>query len=280
MTRSVCKLGRLMAACAGTVALSAASCAADPLDGYYVPSSMNWAGFYVGGDLGGAWGSAKVRGSVPATSSMIDAAKDLVAVIDNGSAQDSVLIGGAHVGYNVQRSSLVFGLELSFDQLSLKSTRDTGLVTVGPMIGQTVDELSTDGLYTIRGRLGYAMGRGLIYATGGVAEVDRSFARRQSWNFDLGCPNVSVGQNLCHAGSIDESLWTYTVGGGLEFALTNQLSVRAEYLYVPGSDLSFVSNSAVFGSDQTVAHRASFDHIDVARFGLTFRDFTPAAPFK
>jgi outer membrane immunogenic protein len=279
MKRVSSKLGRFALSTVCVVAFSASTYAGDALN-LAAPGATQWAGFYLGGDIGGAWGSASMRGVVPAASDMNASARALEAAIDNGGVSESDFIAGAHIGYNVQRGSLVYGLELSFDQLNHENTRDTGLVTVGGQTGRTVDRAVDNRLFTVRARVGYAMDRSLFYVTGGYAEIDRSFSHRQSWSFGDGCPAVGDGQQLCHSGSASDMYSTYTVGGGVEFALTNRLSVRAEYLYVPGSDFSFVSQNAGFAG-QPVSHSASIDHIDIARFGLTLRDFMGSdAPLK
>lgn len=91
-----------------------------PVD--YTPT-LAWTGFYLGGNIGAAF--------------------------DDEDDSDEEFIGGAHLGYNWQRSSnLVLGLEGDVD---------------------FADGL--DYLATIRGRIGYGAGPALIYATGGVAFI-------------------------------------------------------------------------------------------------------------
>lgn len=91
-----------------------------PVD--YAPP-ITWTGFYIGANAGAAWED------------------------DDDFADDSVFIGGAHLGYNWQTPrNIVIGVEA-----------DLGFVE------------GIDYLATIRGRLGYSFGPALLYATGGVA---------------------------------------------------------------------------------------------------------------
>jgi outer membrane immunogenic protein len=65
---------------------------------------------------------------------------------------------------------------------------------------------------TIRVRAGFAVNRALIYATGGVAFTDV-----KGWTAAL------------PFGGGSEPGWTG--GGGVEFAMTDSWTVKAEYLY-------------------------------------------------
>ena len=72
---------------------------------------------------------------------------------------------------------------------------------------------SDDGGYfgTVRGRLGYAFDRTLIYITGGLAYGGLN-------------ANPVTGDATSNAG--------WTIGGGLEYAFTNNWTVKLEGLYV------------------------------------------------
>jgi len=77
----------------------------------------------------------------------------------------SGVIVAAHVGYNYQINQWVFGLEGSVDGTSLSNTR-RGVLPDGTTI---TAQSRADIQGSIRGRLGIAWDRALIYATGGVA---------------------------------------------------------------------------------------------------------------
>src|ERR1019366_1315059 len=78
----------------------------------YVPPApiFTWTGFYIGGQVGYAWGKNNV--------SFGDNFGDYAAFSYNTSG----VIGGAHVGYNLQLSQFVIGLEGDVDGTSLKKT--------------------------------------------------------------------------------------------------------------------------------------------------------------
>ncbi|WP_052954624.1 outer membrane protein [Microvirga vignae] len=113
---------------------------------------------------------------------------------------DGGFVGGAQVGYNYQIGSFVVGLEgdIQFADFG----REGAFTFVDPVTGDTFtgDLDSSDWFGTVRARAGVAFGQALIYATGGFAFAD------------------------------DANGWT--VGGGLEYAFTNNLSAKIEGLYV------------------------------------------------
>src|SRR3954454_677056 len=118
------------------------------------------------------------------------------------------------------------------------------------------DRNRIDWFATVRGRLGYAIDRLLIFATGGVAFTDRN--DHDDFNnfggFGTGIPNGAslVGTGFYtnagarFAGSLvaptntfgffgnrhDSEDIGYAVGGGIEYAFTNNLTVKIEGLYV------------------------------------------------
>jgi outer membrane immunogenic protein len=77
----------------------------------------------------------------------------------------------------------------------------------------------------VRARLGFVYGRTLIYGTGGVA-----FAGAET-SIDV------VGPGYDAWGRKSETLVGWTVGGGLEWLIAQNWTVRAEYLYYRFDDV-------------------------------------------
>ncbi|KFG70406.1 outer membrane protein [Microvirga sp. BSC39] len=117
---------------------------------------------------------------------------DSVALADDDN--DGGFVGGAQVGYNYQIGSFVVGLE---GDIQYADFGREGAFVVG---GTTYDIDNSDWFGTVRARAGVAFDRALIYATGGFAFADEA----NGW----------------------------TVGGGVEYAFTNNLSAKIEGLYV------------------------------------------------
>src|SRR5919112_4218568 len=106
-------------------------------------------------------------------------------------------VGGAQAGYNYQIGSFVVGLEGDIQYADFGG--DDRFDFDGDGIADD-DFNNSDWFGTVRARAGVAFDRALIYATGGFAFAD------------------------------DATGWT--VGGGLEYAFTNNLSAKIEGLYV------------------------------------------------
>jgi outer membrane immunogenic protein len=167
----------------------------------------NWSGFYVGLNGGYGWGSddrADVSGGGFWTLS------------GNGQGQNITPVGGifgGHIGYNWQvNANWVFGVELSGDWASLKKT-DASIYF--PTTDSWQSEVNS--LMTATGRIGYAVGNWLPYIKGGYAG-----ANLKSSMFD----------NVGHV--LSEEQWRngWTVGAGLEYAVSQNWTVGAEYDYL------------------------------------------------
>jgi outer membrane immunogenic protein len=139
-----------------------------------------------------------------------------------GTYEVSGALLGATLGYNHQVGSWVLGIEGDIDWSSIG-----GQVT-GPVMGiPATFETQLPWLNTFRGRVGYAFGSFLPYITGGGAfggvRATDAITIPGSGNVLGGLSDVRLG---------------WTAGAGLEYALTQNLSVKAEYLYVDlGSDI-------------------------------------------
>ena len=133
------------------------------------PPIFTWTGFYIGGQVGGAWGSGSGRFHAfdPDTNTFVDT---------SFGGNPSGVIGGGHVGFDYQipgwnwfsSSGVVIGVEGTVDGTSL--SRTTVVTFPGDFGGGTLSaHTSADIQGSIRGRLGIAWDRVLIYGTGGVA---------------------------------------------------------------------------------------------------------------
>src|SRR5262249_43739902 len=144
---------------------------------------------------------------------------------------------------------------------------------IGPM--SVTNEASSTWLATVRGRLGLAWDRLLVYGTGGVAFTDLRYTQTLSV---VGLPGVVSGPS-----AVAENTQTQTgvtVGGGAEYALWNNLSVRAEYLYaqfkgvsVAGSlqGVSFPPPGAPGGPSNTFTGSTGNLHDHIVRIGLNYK---------
>ena len=197
----------------------------------FVPVPVfTWTGFYAGFNAGYAFdASSRSNNStfgVPAPF----AVPGTTATFRNRS-QDG-FSGGAQIGYNVQftpGSGVVVGIEADAQYLDFGRSRNNAFVNGAVAPGFYVTDprglSSLDYFGTVRGRLGYAFDRTLVYGTGGFAygsgSADRSFGG--------------------YAGN-DSFRTGYAVGGGIEYALptdsflnffrSSAVTLKVEGLYV------------------------------------------------
>jgi outer membrane immunogenic protein len=184
------------------------------------PPIFTWTGIYVGGQIGYAWGTGtnQFTGFDPFFLGG-------VAFTNNVGGTPNGVIGGAHVGYQYQipqwswfsSSGVVIGLEGTVDGTSLRNTAVAAFADGTTVSAQTRADVQG----SIRGRLGVAWDRALIYATGGVA-----FG---GFNTDLSIANG--GFPFFATANVSNTRVGWTVGGGIDYAITNNWSVFAEYRF-------------------------------------------------
>jgi outer membrane immunogenic protein len=147
---------------------------------------------------------------------------------------------GGQIGYNYQSGQWVFGIEESFEYFGLRASRiDTG--SEPDLFGtpfSVLKSVKTDWLLTVRPRIGYAFNNTLIYATGGLAATEVKSV--YEFSDSLGTIGV-VDSSKTKAG--------WTVGGGVEQALSSNWSVKIEYLY---TDFGSLSGSSPFVNNQVL----------------------------
>jgi len=138
----------------------------------YVSPSYNWSGFYAGGHLGYAWGSSNWTASSPGAPS-VSGSLNLAEPIDIFSEAGS-FFAGLQAGYNYMLPNrFVVGAEVdaSFPSFPTQAGISIGGTSnvASPTLGAEAYSETTLASGTLRGRVGYAPGSWLFYATGGFA---------------------------------------------------------------------------------------------------------------
>lgn len=246
------------------------------------PPVYSWTGFYIGANIGGGWGERDVHYSPNDPASNVIFGDPIESPPAGESFKTSGVLGGLQLGYNWQfnRNWLV-GLETDFDWSGMKGSASTTFGTFP--ITTTVDE-HIKWFGTVRARLGYLpMDNLLAYVTGGFAygKVDHTGAyANDSVGGAYGIGNnggfsVVCGPGTCFAGSSSDVATGWTVGGGLEYAFWNNLTLKAEYLYVSLANKSVTETALGVFTLGTLP--ASFDanfsrtNFNVARVGVNYR---------
>ncbi len=225
---------RCLAMIVALACLPAPAIAAEDLDPL---QSTPWSGAYVGLHAGLGGGDV----SLYTTSSG-------AAPTDDGT---SGWIYGAHAGYNLQLDALVLGVEADIDGSDIGGEPDYSRYNSadGYVFSQNWQA-------SLRARIGVANEQLLLYGTGGVAWGDFTSSY---WSTPTPLRNETKTET--HQGTV----W----GGGIEYALTSQVTLRAEYLaYDFGEQVYGYSNPAVAPANAPVTFDTSHN---VVRAGFSYR---------
>lgn len=185
----------------------------------------NWAGFYVGGNIGGAFDTADLTLDLGGLwDTRLPHTRDVGEGLGSKNLEANGLIAGGFFGYNHQWNSWVLGVEANFDYLGLRDSFNSGLQFVAGDGGNVVglrQSFETHYLVTVAPRIGYAWNRLLLYGTGGVAFGDIRFSQKL----------VELDNGMQQEGSSDDTKVGWTVGTGVEYCLTQHWRARLEYRY-------------------------------------------------
>jgi outer membrane immunogenic protein len=211
-------------------------------------STTSWRGFYVGGNLGGAWNHTCSSWS-PNGGNGISNPTLANAFYNRDCPNNGTFVGGIQIGYNFQYEQIVWGFGLDYDFLSSKTRNRTYTYTgASPPPDGTYTfsgKTTPDGFAIIGPRIGYAIDQWLPYFR--VGSVIASGSRRSNASFtdSAGTATFSGSKNFKASG--------IGVGLGTEYQLDNTWSIRAEYTYV---NLGRSSQSDVLCSGSVAACNA------------------------
>jgi high affinity Mn2+ porin len=199
-------------------------------------AAYDWSGFYAGGHIGYAWGTSDW--STPGNTGALNLSQPLDAFAETGS-----FFEGLHAGYNYMLPNrIVVGGEVD---TTFPAFRNLNGLSIGgsttffsPVAGALETYAETMlGSGTVRGRVGYAPGNWLFYATGGFA-----------WTYD----QLTLTQ---HATGNSEMpfLWRFgwAAGAGVEAPVAPHWTARLEYLFTDYGNrtVAFANNAQLFTSD-------------------------------
>jgi len=227
-------------------------------DGYVPVVAPVWTGFYAGVNGGGSFGDSenlRVRNNFDSSEA------DIGQFFHDGG------FGGGQIGYNWSGfgwgNQVVLGVETDLQGSSIGSSFDrndlnyAGFAPAFFHASQNIDYFGT-----VRGRLGYAFGNALIYATGGFAYA----------NIDT-TVNLSSGFNVLNSNKLETG---WVVGGGVEYLFAPNWSGKVEYQFI---DLSNQTISGV-AADGFTDHMAFDNTFSTVRAGINYHIPTGYAPLK
>ena len=211
----------------------------------FVPPPFTWTGFYIGVNAGAIWKQGNNNTNLYAPN-----APWLYTYWPNNNwgNNNTGFIGGGQAGYNWQTGAWVFGVETDFDGSSLsKSGNFIGPTFTNPYTGTTGylsanGKISLDWLGSTRGRVGFVAtpdNRLMFYGTGGVAYGGGSA--------HLNFYDSSSGVYF-NSGNNDQSRTGWVLGAGVEYAITNNIILGAEYLYFDLGSKTFYAYPGVIAN--------------------------------
>jgi outer membrane immunogenic protein len=183
-------------------------------------------------------------------------------------------ITGLQAGYDRQfGNNVVLGVETDLQWSDIQASHQEATTASDPSLGAVVNtSQSLEWFGSTRARLGYSYGRLLPYVTGGVAYGETSVRSVQA------LPGLVAGVSQRSTGV------GWAAGAGLDVALSERVSARAEYLYL---QLPGVTGLAA-GFSPTIpalagTYRTGPTEAHLVRGGLNYRfaglnNLMPASP--
>lgn len=225
------------------------------------PPTLSWTGFYAG--INGGYAGDRVAYDRYGGHSGLTEAQ---AVTSGG------FLGGGELGFNYQfaGSNFVIGGETDFEGSTVKAVADEVSPSGYSNAVAAPNATKLDWLGTARARLGMAFGNVLPYVTGGFAYGHLDQYRSES------------GTSPYDNWSIGSTATGWTAGAGIEYAITRNLSVKTEYLFVDLGKRGYQTPYDVL-NDPTVEHTSHLT-LNVVRAGLNWKfdwvapPTTPVAP--
>ena len=175
---------------------------------YYIPAYFSWTGYYVGATIGDGFGKASFLDPAVFT----DGTGRFVDVSPKG------FLAGGYAGVNYQVGSIVWGVDADFVGSWAKGTGVDPL----PAAGSNLLQVEVMWTGTATARVGWAVDRLLFYGKAGAAFL---FHR-----------DTISGANLGEGSAVTA---TWTVGGGIDWAVTEHWIARLDYEYINAPTKAF-----------------------------------------
>ncbi|MCJ2013460.1 outer membrane protein [Methylobacterium sp. J-076] len=197
-------------------------------------ATIDWSGVYVGGH--GGWTSGALDKRTNVQSSLANYANSTPGLGGYSITSSKIYASrgsndsfGAFAGFNAQFDDVVLGIEADYTHNSRKSlwiaTADSVFL---PYSVAATKRSSLENYGTIRARAGYAIGNFLPYVTGGLAIGEASFRQ--------GLYGIPPSSSPIAQVSSSKILVGVAAGAGIEYAITPNILLRAEYQYLNFQD--------------------------------------------
>ena len=194
--------------------------------------AFSWTGFFAGGQIGGSWSDTdqKITGH--------SNADGFAGRSKSFSPDPSGFIGGLYAGYNYDLgNNIVIGADTDWvwgdmDESDSKTYQKDQPGKEFKISGKIKEKWAG----STRARIGYAMDRWMPYFAGGVA-----YAKIDSDAKFSGALNSKVNDS--------DTLTGYTLGAGVDYAMTDHIILRAEYRYTDFGDQDYGNKDFKYNVD-------------------------------
>jgi len=230
-------------------------------------STVNWRGFYAGGQYGYGSSTENFNGS---TNSMLEALIGNLVVSETGIGQSNLQLGkvsshmqgfGAFAGYNWQWDDVVAGLEMSYlhGNLGGSASASEGFTTTNKLsdglfhsvTATSQAQIAISDMATFRARAAYSYNCFLPYAFVGFAlanaDISRTVTVNDSASASILGPFTPFLPLSSTQGTSNHMIYGYTAGLGVDINLVGGLFMRAEWEYVRFVDQVEVNINTVRG---------------------------------
>ena len=219
--------------------------------GVMLPTSHNWAGFYLGGNAGGGLTTSPAPGNFGG--GPLKADNDMRG--GGGAA-------GIQAGYNVMnlfgRPRWFAGVEGDIGYLGIKASHQDW--NDGFVMSQ-----KTNWYGTLRGRFGTTTGPALLYSTAGAA-----FVKVENGIVTTATTAQLAPLNLAFSNDVrSDTRAGWTVGGGTEVALNAGWSAKLEYLYIDAGKSTRAGVLSGPGGSTTINSEVA-NRFQVVRAGVNY----------
>ncbi len=255
-----------------------------PLSAPESKSDYDWSGYYVGGHVGGGW--ADTAFADPGGYSTLNNCCLLISQTNMPSAASDAtgagFLGGVQAGWMYQLHRIVVGADFDFTGTTLKASGGNSYSAM-PTIGGFANESYTvrnDWTATSTAVVGFARDSWMIYSKAGAALAQNRYSLAISGVGAVFGP----GAPFAFASSTSDTVYGWTAGAGVKWALSSNWFVNAEYDFLDfgakNENLSGIFTAAPQFAALTAAtfHPSFNPTISEVKIGLNYK-FPPSLNF-
>jgi outer membrane immunogenic protein len=208
---------------------------------------FSWTGFYIGGNIGGAWSNNRWTDTVFLTN------------FNNGN--NGVFIGGGQIGGNYQIGQFVIGGEWDFDWAA-NNNNSAGVAIPG--VGNVVVSSNNRWISTVAARFGWAIDHWLLYGKAGGGWVGNSnfTVTNLTTGASFSCGNIGFNCNNSTGG--------WLLGAGFEYAFAPNWTVKAEYDYLGLGNRTFTVPAGAFGQLAADTFTTNNRNVQMVKVGVNY----------